>query len=118
MNPILSHIGSVYTYERSIAFADTDMSGRVHFTMILRYVEEAEHAFFSSIGEPIISNTHGWPRVHVECDYRSALRFGESASVRMVVTEVGKSSVKYTFTVHKRDVLCAEGNIVIVRVAN
>ncbi len=117
MNHLSTTIGTVYTYERAIAFADTDMSGRVHFTMVLRYVEEAEHAFFASISEPVTCDTHGWPRVHVTCDYRSALSFGDRATVKLVVTEVGNRSLKYCFTVDKNETLCAEGNIVIVRIS-
>lgn len=101
---------------RRVAFADTDASGRVHFTAILRYVEEAEHEFFASRGMEVISDQHGWPRVHVDCDYRAPLAFGDQVEVLLVVQVVGKTSVKYTFAIKKAEQLCAEGNMVIVRV--
>lgn len=101
---------------RQVAFADTDASGRAHFTAILRYVEETEHAFFALRGMAVISEQHGWPRVHVDCDYRAPLAFGDNVIVTLVVQVVGKTSVKYTFSVKKGELLCAEGSMVIVRV--
>lgn len=108
--------GDDFRMTRTVAFADTDASGRAHFTAILRYVEETEHAFFASRGMPVISEQHGWPRVHVDCDYRAPLAFGDEIHLQLVVQVVGKTSLKYTFTVKKADVLCAEGSMVIVRV--
>ena len=108
--------GDDFRMARKVAFADTDASGRVHFTSILRYVEETEHAFFSSLDVEVISERHGWPRVHVDCDYRAPLFFGDEVTVQLVVQVVGKTSVKYTFTVRKGEILCAEGSMVIVLV--
>lgn len=108
--------GDDYSWIRRVAFADTDASGRVHFTAILRYVEETEHAFFASRGMEVMAADHGWPRVHVDCDYRAPLVFGDEADVRLVVQVVGKTSVKYTFAVKRGNQLCAEGSMVIVRV--
>ena len=101
---------------RKVAFADTDASGRVHFTAVLRYVEEAEHAFFAERGMAIIGEDFGWPRVHVDCDYRAPLAFGDVTEIQLVVQVVGKTSVKYTFAVKHGDQLCAEGSVVIVKV--
>ncbi len=101
---------------RRVAFADTDASGRAHFTAILRYVEEAEHAFFATRGMAVISEQHGWPRVHVDCDYRAPLAFGDEVEVLIVVQVIGKTSIKYTFAVKKGAQLCAVGSMVIVSV--
>lgn len=108
--------GDHFDTTRRVSFSDTDASGRVHFTAILRYVEDAEHAFFASRGMAVIGANHGWPRVHIDCDYRAPLFFGDEVQIRLVVQVVGKSSVKYTFAVKKSDQLCAEGSMVIVRV--
>lgn len=108
--------GDDFRMTRQVAFADTDASGRAHFTAILRYVEETEHAFFALRGMAVISEQHGWPRVHVDCDYRAPLAFGDNVIVTLVVQVVGKTSVKYTFSVKKGELLCAEGSMVIVRV--
>lgn len=108
--------GDDFRMTRKVAFSDTDASGRAHFTSILRYVEETEHAFFAMRGMAVIGEDHGWPRVHVDCDYRAPLAFGDEVEVWLVVQVVGKTSLKYTFTVNKGALLCAEGSMVIVRV--
>ena len=108
--------GDGFRTVRKVAFADTDASGRVHFTAILRYIEEAEHAFFAERGMAIMGENFGWPRVHVDCDYRAPLIFGDEVELRLVVQVVGKTSVKYTFVARKGELLCAEGSMVIVRV--
>lgn len=108
--------GDDFRMSRRVAFADTDASGRAHFTAILRYVEEAEHAFFAERGMAVFSEHYGWPRVHVDCDYRAPLAFGDQVEVLLVVQVVGKTSVKYTFAIKKADQFCAEGSMVIVRV--
>jgi acyl-CoA thioester hydrolase len=108
--------GDTFSFERAVAFADTDMSGRVHFSMILRYVEEAEHAWFAACGQSIISESHGWPRAHIDCDYRAPLTFGDIVLVNLEVTRVGKRSMSYAFRICKEQHICAEGNMVIVRV--
>lgn len=108
--------GDHFDTTRRVSFSDTDASGRVHFTAILRYVEDAEHAFFASRGMAVIGENHGWPRVHIDCDYRAPLAFGDEVQIRLVVQVVGKTSIKYTFAVKKIDQLCAEGSMVIVRV--
>lgn len=110
--------GDDFRMTRKVAFADTDASGRAHFTAILCYVEDAEHEFFSSRGMAVISDQHGWPRVHVDCDYRAPLAFGDEVTVQLVVQVIGKTSLKYTFMVRKGEQLCAEGSMVIVRVEN
>ncbi len=108
--------GNDYRMTRRVVFADTDASGRAHFTSILRYVEEAEHEFFMQRGFAVIGENFGWPRVHVDCEYRAPLAFGDVIEIHLVVQVVGKSSVKYLFTVKKEGRLCAEGSMVIVRV--
>jgi YbgC/YbaW family acyl-CoA thioester hydrolase len=108
--------GEDFRMTRKVAFADTDASGRVHFTAILRYVEEAEHEFFSRRGFSVMGENFGWPRVHVDCDYRAPLAFGDAIEIQLVVQVVGKTSMKYHFTVKRAAKLCAEGGMVIVRV--
>ena len=116
LESLMMQQGDQFDATRCVSFSDTDASGRVHFTAILRYVEDAEHLFFASLGIAVIGGNHGWPRVHIDCDYRAPLTFGDEVQIRLVVQVVGKSSVKYTFAVKKFDQLCAEGSMVIVRV--
>ena len=107
--------GEQYCMLRRVNFADTDMSGRVHFTALLRYVEEAEHEWLRGKGIAVGSKNGDWPRVHVDCDYRASIAFGDEIEVSLTVSGIGKSSLTYSFALKKSSVICAEGSMVIVR---
>lgn len=101
-------------YERKVNFADTDLAGIVHFSNILRYVEEAEHASMLEVNVPPVHSKGGFPKVHVDCDYRSPIRFGDLACVDMCLTKIGKCSLNWKFSVSVGKVLAAEGSFVTV----
>jgi acyl-CoA thioesterase FadM len=66
-----------YLYQRRVAFADTDAAGVVHFSRLLCYVEEAEHALLAELKIPLMGDDKdggGWPRVHIDCNYFAPLR--------------------------------------------
>lgn len=110
-------VGDTFSTRRCVSFADTDMSGRAHFTALLRYVEEAEHEWLRGKGVAVGSANGDWPRVHVDCDYRAPLAFGDEVEVSLVVGGMGRTSVRYDFALKKNGVVCAEGGMVIVRSA-
>ena len=87
-----------HLYERRVAFADTDAAGVVHFSRILCYAEEAEHDLLGKLGIPLLGDG-GWPRVHVECDYRAPARLGDALQICISPGELGTSSVAWKFTI-------------------
>lgn len=105
-------MNEVPVYERRVQFADADLAGIVHFTTILRYVEEAEHAAMENMGVPAVSAAGGFPKVHVDCDYRSPLRFGDVAKISLCVEKVSAKSVRWKFLIHVSELLSAEGSLV------
>lgn len=89
----------------SIPFADTDMAGIVHFSNFFRYMENTEHEFYRSLGfsvHPDAASSDGphigWPRVQASCDYRLPLRFEDTVTVELRVSEIRRRSVCYEFT--------------------
>ncbi|MGD0361382.1 MAG: thioesterase family protein [Bryobacteraceae bacterium] len=100
-----------------VAFPDTDASGRIHFTAMLRYFEAAEIEFLRSLGycyrdAPDV----GFPRVRVECEYRSAVGFDDLLDIAVSVKRVGTSSYTLEFAALKDGVTAANGSIVVVSV--
>src|SRR5579862_8073458 len=90
-----------------ILFMDTDASGRIHYTALFRYFEAAEIEFFRAIG---ILHEHpgvSFPRVHVECDYRSAIRYDDLLAIEVSVGRIGNTSVQLKFRVLKDEVEAA-----------
>lgn len=104
-----------HRYQRRVAFADTDAAGVVHFSRVLCYVEEAEHALLEKLGIPLLENG-GWPRVNVRCDYSAPLRPGETAEISISPQQVGGSSIGWEFVVHCGATPCARGTMKTVRV--
>ncbi|MEM9081514.1 MAG: thioesterase family protein [Verrucomicrobiota bacterium] len=101
-------------YQRQVGFAETDASGRAHFTSVLKWVEEAEHVFLRERGIVVFDGELGWPRARVECDYRSAVMAGDEVVVEIGVAEVGESSVQWRFRVLRTGGVVAEGWVVTV----
>ncbi len=62
-----------------VPFHDVDSTGRIHFTAMFRYMEIAEHELRRSIGFPEATSFKdmAFPRVHVECDFRGAIRYDD-----------------------------------------
>jgi len=107
-----------FIYRRRVQFADTDMAGIVHFSMYFRYMEEAEHALWRSVGLQIAppDGTVGFPRVAAACDFKAPLRFEEEFEVHARVETVGRRSLKYGFTLRRGDDILAIGSMTSVSV--
>jgi len=88
---------------RRVEFSETDTAGIMHFSNFFRYMEVAEHAFFRSLGTSIhaAGNSLGWPRVHVECDFKHPLRFEDVVEISLFVRQKKKKSLVYTFVFRK-----------------
>ena len=102
-----------FIYRRRVQFAETDMVGIVHFSMYFRYMEEAEHALWRSVGLQIAppNGTVGFPRVAASCDFKAPLRFEDEFEVHVRVEAVGRRSLKYAFTLRHDDDLLATGSM-------
>jgi len=99
-----------------IQFVDTDASGRIHYTALLRHFEAAEVEFFRHIGLPynhIEDREVSLPRVHVEADYLAALTFDDEVEVEVSVERVGEKSYTLAFRVLLDETLAAKGKLVI-----
>jgi YbgC/YbaW family acyl-CoA thioester hydrolase len=87
-----------------VEFCDTDMAGLIHFTGYFRFMEVTEHAFFRSLGFSIVMWEQlkvGWPRVHVQCDFKSPLRFEDEVEAHLRVREKKEKSLAYDFIFRK-----------------
>ncbi len=92
------------------------MAGIVHFANFYRMMENAEHAFFRSLGFSVHDHfdgvSIGWPRVAAACEFFKPLRFEEVVNIQLLVAEVRKRSVRYQFRFWKGD---GDGRIEIAR---
>jgi acyl-CoA thioester hydrolase len=104
-----------FVFRTRIRFIDTDASGRIHYTAMFRYFESAEIEFLRSMGITYdMKRDVVFPRVHVECDFRLALRHDDEIDIEVRVGRIGKTSVRFNFRTLKEGELAAQGQVVVV----
>ncbi len=90
-----------YRATRRVEFHDTDMAGMMHFSAFITYMESAEHEMLRTLGHEVFQEHAGetisFPRVHVECDYRRPLKFGQQFDVLVTIDRIGDKSIRYAF---------------------
>jgi len=101
---------------RRVEFSETDMAGIVHFSNFCRYMEHAEHAFFRSLGRSIVDRDLGvgWPRVHMNCDFKKPLRFEDEVEIHLLVSAKSSKSISYQFRFRVDGVEAARGAVTVV----
>lgn len=102
------------TFQKKVPFADTDMAGIVHFSRILCYVEEAEHAVMTGVGVHAMTREGGYPKVHVDCDYHAPLRFDDEVSIDLTLVRLGGKSLTWKFKVRRNEQTAAQGGFTTV----
>ena len=102
-----------FHFETRIRFIDTDASGRIHYTALLRYFESAEIEFMRTLGLVYLRDDFTFPRVHVECDYKLALGHDDLIDIAVCLTKLGRSSVRLEFRTTRDGELAATGVIVV-----
>jgi acyl-CoA thioesterase FadM len=68
-------------------------------------MEQAEHAFYRSLGMSVIMHDGdrqvSFPRVHASCDYTRPLRFEDEVEVHLIVREKKAKTFTYEFIFRK-----------------
>jgi acyl-CoA thioester hydrolase len=107
---------SEFETTRRVAFADTDLAGIVHFANFYRYMEDAEHEFFRSLGLKMLNRqTDGsvisWPRVSAACNFKAPAHYEDILRIRLVVARVGVKSLTYKIDIFRDETLLARGEV-------
>lgn len=97
-----------FVHRRRVQFVETDMAGIVHFSNYYRWMEEAEHELFRSLGlkimDPQGDRTYiGWPRVQTTCHYEAPIRYSDFIDIHVTVERIGAKSVTYYFEFYRED---------------
>ena len=106
-----------FVWPHRVRFVDTDASGRIHYTSMLRFFEAAEVEFFRSVGvsySEFENEVTGYPRVYVDCNYTGSVVDDDLVRIAVSVEHVGKSSFTLGFAATVRGGAVAHGKIVIV----
>jgi len=105
-----------FRYKQRVEFADTDLAGIVHFSVIFRYMEEAEHAMWRAAGLSIADrgNDLGWPRVSAACEFRNPLFFEDEFEVWVRLAAARTRALDYEFTIIRGETVIAVGTMTSV----
>ncbi len=106
------------TVRRKVEFSDTDMAGIVHFSRLIIFMENAEHAFLEALGASVSMEYEGihigWPRVAVEAQFNAPARFSEHVDIHVQVLKKGTRSMTYGFEMRAGDRLVGTGKMTSV----
>jgi len=88
-----------------------------HNTAAFRFIEVAETALLERLG--FLDDVYGrLPRVHIEADFRRALRFRDLVDIELAVAGVGASSITYEFEMRSGGEVAVKGRAVAALLAS
>jgi acyl-CoA thioester hydrolase len=99
-------MSKVFPFERRVEFCETDAAGIAHFSSLIVYMEQAEHALLRSLGLSVASGltsqphsnptaNYSWPRVKVECDFHAPAKFEDIVLVLTSIEKLGTKSLTF-----------------------
>ena len=94
-----------YIHKGRVPMHATDAAGIVHFANYFRYMEEA--ALYALNARGFRPDNYAYPRVHIEADYRSPLRFWDEYTVAAELLHIGNSTLHWQFTISGPQGTCA-----------
>jgi len=104
-----------FIMKRQVQFAETDMAGVLHFANYYRYMEEAEHAFWRSLGVSVLIKMDGheisWPRVTTSCEYLKPAHFEDELELAVKVIHLGDRSITFSIEFNRSGARIAFGQI-------
>lgn len=105
-----------FTAIRRVEFCDTDMAGIVHFANFFKFMEQAEHELFRSLGLQIIGRLpdgtdYSWPRVSASCSYDSPARYEDALEIQVRIARRGNRSLTTAYEFLRNGELLARGEM-------
>ncbi len=97
-----------------VRFGDTDPAGLVYYPVIFHYFHIALEEFFAarcgiSYDHLVGRERIGFPTVNVKAEFFVPLVYGDEAEVEVYVSEIGRSSVTFEYSLRRAgdQTLCA-----------
>ena len=91
----------MFVYERAVRFEEVDAARIVFFARFSNYAHEAMEALLGGLDGGYVRLVNerrlGMPAVHLECDFRAPLRFGDVMRIETYVPRIGTKSVTYRY---------------------
>jgi YbgC/YbaW family acyl-CoA thioester hydrolase len=105
-----------FVAQHRVEFFETDLAGIVHFANYYRFMEQAEHEFFRSLGLQIHGKSpdgtvFGWPRVAAKCSFKSPAYYGDVLDTRLRVVRLTRRSLTIVYEFQRDGQNLAEGEM-------
>lgn len=103
-----------------VSWVDTDAAGVVHFSNYFRFFEKAEEEFYQHLGFSFatseVTKDLWFPRVEAFSQYKRPAKYNDLLEIELTVEEVKEKTVKYGFSIFKKETseLLVNGYLVIV----
>jgi 4-hydroxybenzoyl-CoA thioesterase len=101
-----------------VRFSDSDPAGIVFFPAFFRMFADLFESWMNDcLGVPFADQflKHGrmFPLVHCEVDFKAARAMGETIDLTLILTGLGRSSIRYTIAGRDGGLECLEGRFVV-----
>lgn len=102
--------------QHRVEFFETDLAGIVHFANFYRFMEQAEHAFFRSLGLKIHGHlpdgtVFGWPRVSATCSFQSPAYYEDELDIGITILKLTSRSLTTGYEFRRGDRTLATGEM-------
>ena len=107
----------VFSTTITVRFADCDPVGFVYYPRVLHYCHVCMEEFFAAhcgiTYQKLLDDERiGFATVKIEAEYFVPLLYGDTVEVELEITDLGRSSARFNYTVKRADdsVLCAQSS--------
>ena len=107
----------VFSTRITVRFADCDPVGFVYYPRVLHYCHVCMEEFFAercgiTYQKLLDEERIGFATVKIEAEYFVPLLYGDTAEVELEVTDLGRSSARFNYSIKRADdsVLCAQSS--------
>lgn len=115
----LSLPASAFTVRRDIRFSDSDPAGIVFYAAFFRMFNDVFEDWVTQclgidFARQFRDEERMFPLVHVEVDFKEARRMGQKMDFTLVLTGLGRSSIRYDIVGHDDGMEILRGSFVTV----
>jgi len=109
-----------FRHAQPVRFGDVDHAGIVYYPRFFHYCHVAFEELFGASGYRHLLDERkiGFPAVHVEFDFSTPLRFGDTIEVSITTATLGRSSVTFAYEVTRVEdrAACARARVTVVAI--
>jgi 4-hydroxybenzoyl-CoA thioesterase len=104
-----------------VCFSDIDNAGIVYYPRFIHYFHLAMEEFYRNVmgidySDVLHERNVACPTVHLECDFRRRLKYGDTIEMEVRILNIGRSSITWGYRGYlagKEDIVVEGNNITV-----